>query len=373
MKNLKFLTFIAVFFIVSGCGNKDYKVLGEGIFADIQTNKGDIIVKLTYDETPVTVANFVALAEGTNAYVADSLKKVKYYNGVTFHRVIKDFMIQGGDRAGNGRGNPGYRFEDEIVDSLTHNKPGILSMANAGPNTNGSQFFITHAPTPHLNGRHTVFGEVVKGMEVVDSIANVETGNADKPLENVTINNVVCVKNGKEAKSFDAPVILKSYFDEVAKREENTRKAIENLLAEAKTQKEQAEELPSGLKIYYLTKGEGEKPVNGQYVAVNYAGFLEKDGSLFDTSWEDVAKMYNKYQEFAKMRRGKFEPAKMLYGPESPLVAGFKEGLSEMKVGDKARIFIPSHLGYGPSGYGPIPPSADLFFDIEILKIINTK
>ena len=141
------------------------------IFASIETNKGVIKTELFFEKTPITVANFISLSDGTNKNVNDEYKSKKYYNGLTFHRVISDFMIQGGCPQGNGVGGPGYQFDDEINPNLRHDKPGILSMANSGPGTNGSQFFITHTSTPWLDGKHTVFGAVLEGQSVVDAIA----------------------------------------------------------------------------------------------------------------------------------------------------------------------------------------------------------
>src|SRR5690606_20707117 len=256
------MLFLAITLAVTGCKDKNYKELGDGIFAEIQTTKGDIIVKLHYDKTPVTVANFVSLAEGTNTFVTDSLKKKKYYDGIVFHRVIKDFMIQAGDPTGTGRFGPGYKFEDELSDSLRHNKKGILSMANAGINTNGSQFFITHKETPALDGYdqngnlkncqnprvgcHTVFGEVVKGLEVVDSIANVETSKdpqtKDRPIKDVVITHVEIIKNGSNARKFDANQVMADYFEEIDEMERKRKKVVEDLLKEFETQKAEATE-----------------------------------------------------------------------------------------------------------------------------------
>ncbi|WP_340073953.1 peptidylprolyl isomerase [Leptobacterium sp. I13] len=372
MKNIKFLALILIA-IFTGCKTMNYRDLGEGLFADIQTNKGAIVVKLTYKATPVTVANFVTLAEGNNPGVSDEYKEKPYYDGVIFHRVIKDFMIQGGDPTGTGRGTPGYRFDDEIVDSLVHDKPGILSMANAGPNTNGSQFFITHKPTPFLNGKHAVFGEVVKGLEVVDSIANVKTSQdratKDRPIEDVVMNKVIIVRNGKEAKKFDAVKVMTDYFEAVHEKEEAIKKAKEAFLNELASQKNEATVLPSGLKVYKLIEGQGEKPKTGQTVLVNYAGFLA-DGTLFDTSEKKVAEKHHSFEKLSRQRGGSFEPIGMLYSPEARLIAGFKEGLMTMNVGDKIRLFIPPHLGYGPAGAGDIiPPNAELIFDLEIIEI----
>lgn len=355
--------FLLVALIALGCKSTSHTDLGDGIFADIETNKGEMVLQLYYGQTPVTVANFISLAEGTSPFVTDSLKDKKYYDGVTFHRVIKDFMIQGGDPSGTGKFGPGYKFENEIVDTLSHDSKGILSMANAGPGTNGSQFFITHKPTPHLDGRHTVFGKVVKGLEIVDTIANVKTSPGEnRPLEDVVMDKVTIIRNGKEAKRFNAIKVMTDYFDEINKREEEIKKVAEAAAAEFKTQQGEAEELPSGLKILYLNKAEGgEKPEEGNYVMVNYAGFLDS-GKLFDSNELSVAEKFHAVDE-----QGGYAPVRMLYGPDSPLIAGFKEGLLQMNVGDKVRLFIPSHLGYGEAGAGGvIPPDADLVFDVEI-------
>jgi cyclophilin family peptidyl-prolyl cis-trans isomerase len=167
------------------------KDLKEGLYAIFDTSRGQIVVNLHYKETPLTVINFVGLAEGTLP-TADGTKK-KFYDGLIFHRVIQDFMVQGGDPTGTGRGGPGYRFPDEFVDGLRHDGPGVLSMANAGPGTNGSQFFITHVPTPWLDGKHTVFGKVMEGQDVVDKIAQ-----GDK------INSLTIIRVGKDAEAFKA-------------------------------------------------------------------------------------------------------------------------------------------------------------------------
>jgi cyclophilin family peptidyl-prolyl cis-trans isomerase len=352
--------------------------LGDGLFADIKTNKGDIIVKLEHEKTPVTVANFVSLAEGESPFVSENYKGKKYYDGLTFHRVMKDFMIQGGDPLANGQGNPGYKFMDEFNDSLVHDRKGVLSMANSGPTTNGSQFFITHAPTPWLDGKHTVFGKVIEGIGVVDSIANVKVGSGNKPVDIVKMNTVEIIRNGKEARRFDAVQIMTEYFDNeeerlaaIEKEKAEQQAKINAMKAEFATeiaaQKEQAKTLASGLKVLVLNEGDGEKPKIGQKAFVMYAGYLT-DGTLFDSNYEEIAKKYGKYDE-RRAQGGGYMPIPMDYSPDSRLVAGFKEGLLSMKVGDKLRLFIPPHLGYGEQGGGPIPPNADLVFDVEITGI----
>ena len=360
---------------LSSCKSSKYPDLEDGLYADIQTAKGDIVVKLEYDKTPVTIANFISLAEGSNTFVAEEHKGKKFYDGLTFHRVMKDFMIQGGDPLANGTGNPGYKFMDEFNDSLVHDKKGILSMANGGPNMNGSQFFITHKATPWLDNRHSVFGEVVMGMSVLDSIANVPVAAGNKPMEEVKMNTIVIIRNGKEAKKFDAVAVMTDYFDkegerlaavEAEKQEkiEAVKKVKATFAAGLADGKAKAKAYPSGLKVLSIVDSKDKKPALGSKVMVMYAGYLE-DGTLFDSNYEEIATKYNTFDERRKQGGGYF-PTEMSYSTDSPLISGFREGLLSMKVGDKVRVFIPSHLGYGEQGGGPIPPGADLVFDLEI-------
>ena len=369
MKKTYFLLF-SVVALISACKSSQYKDLGDGIFADIKTTKGDIIVKLEHEKTPVTVANFISLAEGTSPFVSEEYKEKKYFDGILFHRVMKDFMIQTGDPTGTGRGNPGYRFKDEFSDSLVHSGPGILSMANGGAKTNGSQFFITLKPTPWLNGVHTVFGEVIEGMAVVDSIGTVATSASpqkDKPVADVVMTAVEIIRNGREAKNFDAVQIMSNYFAEEEAEIAAFAKMKTDFAAEIDTQKGDAKTLPSGLQVLTLIKGDGVSPRVGQKVLVNYAGYLE-DGSLFDSNYEEVAMSYKVFDEKRKIGGG-YEPFPMDFTPEARLIPGFLEGLMMMDVGDKIRLFIPPHLGYGPQGSGPIPPNSNLVFDLEIVGI----
>ncbi len=366
MKKSLFIISLLVLTIY-GCKSSKYADLGDGIFANIQTNQGDIVLKLEHAKTPVTVANFVSLAEGNSPFVDEEFKEKPYYDGLIFHRIIKDFMIQGGDPTGTGSGNPGYKFKDEFHDSLSHSKKGILSMANSGPKTNGSQFFITHKETPWLDGKHTVFGEVVVGIEIVDSIAGVETGARNKPNVDVVMNKVEIVRQGKEARKFDAVQIMSDYFEEEKLAEAAFKKMMEDLVADFQKQQGTAEETNSGLKIYTLTKGSGEKPKIGQKVLVNYAGWLS-NGTLFDSNIETVAAQFNQLNP-GRRDQGGYQPIPMDYSTDARLIPGFKEGLLSMNVGDKIRLFIPPHLGYGSQGAGPIPPNSDLVFDLEITGI----
>ena len=374
MRRLNFIALLSAMFVFFSCNSqkKAYKDLGDGLFADIETTQGNIIVKLNYKETPVTVANFVTLAEGKNTFVKAEYKGKPFYNGTIFHRVIKDFMIQGGDPTGTGMGEPGYRFEDEIVPTLKHDKKGILSMANAGPATNGSQFFITQVPTPHLDGRHTVFGETVKGLEVIDAIANTKTVMNDKPEKDIKINKITIIANGKDAKNFNAVKVFEDYFKEINKREREkeakTKAASAKFLEEVKVQEPQAKALPSGVKIFKLVDGKGKQPNHTHQVMVNYAGYL-KNGTLFDSNVKEIEEAYGKYDSLREQQGG-YQAFPMPYNTSAQLIPGFRDALLTMKVGDKIRVFIPAALGYGERGAGDvIPPNSDLIFDIEITDI----
>ena len=368
---MNLIALLSAMFVFFSCNSqkKAYKDLGDGLFADIETTKGHIVVKLNYKEVPTTVANFVTLAEGKNNFVKVEYKGKTFYNGTIFHRVIDGFMIQGGDPTGTGMGDPGYRFEDEFVPSLKHSKKGILSMANSGPNTNGSQFFITQVPTPHLDGRHTVFGETVKGEEVIDAIAKAPRNGQNRPNEDIKIKNITIVANGKDAEKFDAVKVFDSYFKSVAEREkekeERVKRASAKFLEEIKVQEPQAKVLPSGVKIFTINNGEGKQPKQTEFAMVNYAGYL-RNGALFDSNIKEVEESYGKYQAMREQQNG-YQPIPFPYTPSAQLIPGFKEALLTMKVGDKIRVFIPATLGYGEAGAGDvIPPNSDLIFDIEI-------
>ena len=273
------------------------------------------------------------------------------------------------DYLGNGTGNPGYKFKDEIVDSLTHSGKGILSMANGGPKTNGSQFFITHTETPWLNGKHTVFGKVVHCIEVVDTIAGVKVMAQNRPEVDIVMNKVEIIRNGKEAKKFDAIQIMSDYFAEEEKVIAALAKMKAELVSEFVEQESNAESTNSGLKILSLTKGDGEKPKIGQKVALKYACWLIADATLIDTSEAELAQKFGNFAQINQMHRGQFSPLVTDFSPEARLAGGFKEGMLTMKVGDKVRLFVPPHLGYGDNDNGPIPGGSTLVFDLEMVGI----
>ncbi len=356
----------------------------DGIFATISTSKGDIVVQLEYVKTPITVANFISLAEGKNSFVAnEKLIGKPFYDGLKFHRVIKDFMIQGGDPEGNGSGGAGYAFKDEFTD-LKHDKPGILSMANSGPKTNSSQFFITHKETPWLDGKHTIFGHVTHGMDVVNLIAQ------DDIIKKVTI-----TRKGAAAKAFDASKIFSEYYfnkGEEDKKEaliaaENKRKQ-DSIMAVAKkeylekfagvisakkayfdTTKPTATVTETGLAYKITQKGTGIKPADGATFNFNYAGYFE-DGTLFDSSYPDVCKEYGTFNPKRAEQNG-YRPFPFVAGKKEGLIPGFIEGLDHMTYGDKAIVFIPSKLAYGERGAGGvIPPNTNIVFELEMIEII---
>lgn len=306
-----------------------------GIYAKFNTTKGAITVKLTHDLTPGTVGNFVALAEGN---LENKIKPqgTPYYDGLSFHRVIPDFMIQGGCPQGTGTGAPGYKFDDEFHPTLKHDRPGVLAMANSGPGTNGSQFYITHVPTSWLDGKHTVFGHTIEGQDVVDAVAQ-----GDK-LEKLEI-----IRVGDDAKNWNAVEAFRTFEGSRAKRE-----AAEKAAAEAKMEQLAAgfDKTESGLRYKMIQKGSGKKAEIGKTVSVHYEGSLES-GKVFDSSYP----------------RKKPIDFKLGVGQ---VIEGWDEGIALLQVGDKARFVIPSHLGYGAQGAGgAIPPNATLIFDVELMDV----
>lgn len=308
--------------------------MNNGIYAKFKTPKGDILVNLEYEKTPGTVGNFVALAEGN---LENNVKKqgTPYYDGLKFHRVIPDFMIQGGCPSGTGTGGPGYQFDDEIHPDLKHDAPGKLSMANSGPATNGSQFFITHIETSWLDGKHTVFGNVEEGQDVVDAVAQGDEMSIE------------IIRVGTGAEAYNAVEAFRTFEGSRAKREEEEKKKQQEVLD---TVALGYDETTTGLRYKILQNGEGKQATKGASVSVHYKGQL-LDGTVFDSSYK------------------RKQPIDFPVGV-GQVIAGWDEGILLLKVGDKARFVIPSNLAYGESGAGGvIPPNATLIFDVELMDV----
>lgn len=365
MKN-RVLQLLLVGLVVFAACNDDYKDLGDGIYADLQTDKGNIILELYGEQTPLTVANFITLAEGTNPKVTDSLKGQKYYDGLTFHRLVTDFIVQGGDPLANGRGGPGYKFHNELSPDLRHDSKGVVSMANGGINTNGSQFFITYKPTPWLDGYtkdsvakdcsaprvgcHSVFGKVVNGLQVLDSLT-----------QNDTIRTVKIIRKGAKAKGFEAVKVFETEFAKgaekekerlasVAKREEERYQKFlkDKEVFHKKMGIDKAVKKESGLQIITYKKGKGKKFSPTIPASIDYTVYLA-DGKLIQSSEGGTPLTFTLTQ--------------------TPLIGGVKEAIEKMRVGGKVRLFIPYYIGYGEAGGGPFPKKADLVFDLELLKV----
>lgn len=355
MKN----TFLALSLLFAFLGNAKAEELNvkheghtlpDGIYAKFETTKGNIIVKLEYQKTPMTVANFVGLAEGKFTVLGQEIK-TPFYDGLKFHRVISNFMIQGGDPQGNGMGGPGYKFYDEIHPDLKHSGPGILSMANSGPATNGSQFFITHNATPHLDGKHTVFGQVVEGQDVVNKIAQ------DDVMTKVTI-----LRIGKDAQKWNATENFAAVYNKLKAADDEKAAKFAKIAAMSKEEykvymlKEALKKYPNakqsatGLVYQIENEGTGPKPVAGTALSVHYKGML-MDGFKFDASTD----------------RGM--PMDFTYKVQS-MIPGFEEGLAMLGKGGKAVIIIPYYDAYGAQGrQGVIPPYSDLVFELEVVDL----
>lgn len=356
----KIITILTVATLMVSCSVKipnsmtkeEYKNLPDGLYAQMETSKGNMTIELFEKEAPLTVANFVGLAEGTKENKVKPLG-TPYYDGIIFHRVIKDFMIQSGDPDGKGSGGPGYDFADEFFSDKKHDKKGVLSMANAGPATNGSQFFITEVATPWLDGRHTIFGQVIDGLDVIDTIATVKKGPQDKPVEDIVINHIEIIKKGDQYKNYNGG----EAFEKAEKAHEEKLAEIERLekaKADAETKRQfelnsMAKSTDSGLKYVILEEGAGAVPTSGEEIEVHYTLRLA-DGKKLDSSFD------------------RNQPLKAIVG-QTQLIPGWMEALTLFKKGSKVFLIIPPELGYGAQGAGGvIPPNATLYFDMEILE-----
>ncbi|MCF6350225.1 MAG: peptidylprolyl isomerase [Flavobacteriaceae bacterium] len=309
--------------------------MNNGLYAKISTTKGEILINLEFEKTPGTVGNFVALAQGTMENKIKS-QGTPYYDGLKFHRVIPNFMIQGGCPLGTGTGDPGYKFEDEFHTDLKHDKPGILAMANSGPASNGSQFFITHVETPWLDNKHTVFGNVIKGQDIVDSIG-----------QNDILETMEIIAVGDDAQKYSAIEAFRTFGGEREERIELAAKKTEDQLEELAAG---FQKTASGLRYQMIQKGNGKQAEKGKGVSVHYKGSLP-NGTVFDSSYQ------------------RKQPIEFTLGV-GQVIAGWDEGIQFLKVGDKARFVIPSELAYGSQGAGGvIPPNAVLIFDVELMDV----
>jgi peptidylprolyl isomerase len=332
------LTFLAGIALLSGC-TESYPDLENGLYAELETGKGTILIELAYEEAPTTVTNFVGLAEGT----IDSNQPAgePFYDGLTFHRVVEDFVIQTGDPKGDGTGGPGYQFPNEIDTSLSHGAPGVVSMANSGPDTNGSQFFITRQAAPWLDGNYSIFGEVVEGQDVVDSIEEGDT------LETVTI-----IRKGEDAQNFETDqAAFESRIAELREeREEAQRRTVGQQLAYVDRNWPEAEDGGEGMRYIVQEEGEGPSPEEGDTVTVHYTGYL-LNGMPFEST------------------RQKDEPVEFTLG-EDRVIEGWERTLLDMQVGEKRRAIIPPNLAYGSRGARDIiPPNSYIIMDVELVGI----
>jgi peptidyl-prolyl cis-trans isomerase A (cyclophilin A) len=364
MKIVKqFIASLLLLFIGSNFIFGQDKEMAPGLYAQFKTTKGEILIQLEPEKTPLTVANFVGLVEG-NFHPFDTISFDKpFYDGLKFHRVIKDFMIQGGDPQGTGMGGPGYKFFDEPRQDLRHSGPGILSMANSGPATNGSQFFITHKETPWLDGKHTVFGHVISGMDVVNAIVQ------DDVMDKVTILRV-----GGEYQAWNATEVFKENYrkmeeayivmqaerarldalekertDKIAKMTEEEYKVY--LLAEVRKTYPKAQQTASGLVYVIEKKGDAnKKPKKGDEVSTHYTGTL-MNGTKFDSSLDRNQPLNFKHNV-------------------GQMIPGYDEAVAMLGKGGKGRFIIPYTKAYGAAGRPPVIPAySDLVFEIELIDI----
>ena len=386
---MKQLIGVALFFILFiSCIPAKYRGLKEGIYAEIVTNKGNILLELYTEKVPKTVANFVALVEGTNGKLLDSLKGKNFYEGIIFHRVVPNFVIQGGGFSSSGKKSAGYVFTDEFPRNedgnliYKHDDQGVFSMANGGKGTNNSQFFITHRAIPHLNGKHSVFGKTIinslerkelqkkhtDSLQLKRAITLARMTVVNKIVQNDTINTVGIIRIGATAKNFNAAVVFAAEENKFKSAEESSAKEVEakKEIAEEKRyatylkkkiifleekNESKARKTGTGLRVLMLKETSGKRVLASQKVTAKYTVFTA-DGKRVKSS-EDLDK-----------------PTVFdLNDTSRPMISGLKEGILSLKEGEKARLFIPYMIGFGNKKFGPFPAKSDLVFEVEILKI----
>ncbi len=330
----------------------------DGLYAVFETSLGTFACALEFAKTPITVGNFVGLAEGRIQFLDPRTQEWvsrPYYDGLKFHRVVKEFVIQGGDPLGDGTGGPGYAFIDECRPDLRHDRPGILSMANSGPSTNGSQFFITLAKLSYLDGRHTVFGHVVQGYDVIERIASQPMTGPDgsTPVVDVVLRKVTVLRRGAAATKFDPVAAFERQDEIMAERELERQAKAEKFRLDLDKEMDKAEVTSTGVRYIVRAPGQGEPPGGGELVLVHYAGYLE-DGTKFDSSYD------------------RNQPFRFAVG-QGHVIKGLDEMYRAMRPGEKRRVIVPAALAYGDHGakrFG-IPPNANLVFDLELLEILR--
>ena len=382
---MKYLKLLLLILFIFSCNSAKYEGLKDGLYAEIQTNKGDILLEFYYEDVPMTVASFVSLAEGNNNKVPDSIKGKKYYDGIRFHRVVNNFIIQAGDPTETGKGFPGYRFGDEFpVDETneyiySHNDYGMLSMGNSGPDTNGSQFFITNTPSQHLDGKHTVFGKsIINSLQLKElkkqfsdtlilrkAIDSLRLAVVNSIVQFDTIKTIKIIRIGDDAKKFDAPKVLEEEMvlyelgeegrqkikDAIEEKRYNDYVANKNAFY-SKLDESNAIKTASGLGFLVLKSNpKGQKVVDFKTIKAHFSLFLadgKKIQSTEDTGAPLVFRLDNKQKR---------------------MITGFVEGLRMMREGEMARLFVPYYIGFGEAAYGPLPAKSDLVFEVEILEI----
>ena len=382
---MKYLKLLLLILFIFSCNSAKYEGLKDGLYAEIQTNKGDILLELYYEDVPMTVASFVSLAEGNNNKVPDSIKGKKYYDGLRFHRVVNNFIIQAGDPTETGKGFPGYRFGDEFpVDETneyiySHNDYGMLSMGNSGPDTNGSQFFITNTPSQHLDGKHTVFGKtIINSLQLKElkkqfsdtlilrkAIDSLRLAVVNSIAQFDTIKTIEIIRIGDDAKKFDAPKVLEEEMvlydlgeegrqkikDAIEEKRYNDYVANKNAFY-SKLDESNAIKTASGLGFLVLKNNpKGQKVVDFKTIKAHFSLFLA-DGKKIQSTEDTGAPLVFRLDDKQK-----------------PLITGFAEGLRMMREGEMARLFVPYYIGFGEAAYGPLPARSDLVFEVEILEI----
>jgi len=384
MKNLT-LIFGLVLFIFSCTTPEKYNTLEDGVYAEISTNKGEILLELYPEEVPMTVANFVSLVEGTNPKLVDSLQGKNFYEGIIFHRVVNNFVIQAGGYTAKGRKRAGYTFGDEFTKNeknqliYKHDDAGILSMANGGPATNNSQFFITHRPIPHLDGKHSVFGKTILNskqlkqiktkfkdlLQIQKAIDSTRMAVVNSIKQNDTILSISIIKLGSKGRGFDAEEVFekeyKKFYQSISESKKVEKEAEQirysNYLVEkekflAKMDEPKAKKTSSGLRILKLKETQGKKVVDFEPLTINYTLYTA-DGKKIQSTKDANGKPF----------------VCRLNDAQRPMIAGFKEGVLKMREGEMARLFIPYYIGYGEDKFGPFPAKSDLVFEIDLLKV----